>query len=296
MFRVRSTHRLTLMVTCLAWIGALACSSRQGGIDPLDAMEATGEQPSQSMPGSLDGSGSNDVASGGQSGGASGGAPGPACYCQFGPLALARVVSPGDGGACAVFELVDLPDAAALDADNTYQGLSVGDHFGGNAQLLCGEPFSLEEGEPVFVEFQRGQRAGADCPEYRSCSSSQCGEMSDLEDVPVEEQEQALLDFGRCDSACLESTRTACQAHESGSQYSGTIVVARRNRHRQVVFVDGETYTAQPGELTDQDCHPDGVPERPISRDVVVGDGGNAAGEGAPPPAPAPSTVICPIP
>lgn len=290
MFGSTQHRKRSLALGLLAWSAAVGCSARQAGVSPSDAQQSADNTPAESSPGV---GGIGDVANGGQSGGASGGAPGPACYCEFGPVARARIVDPGANGACAVFELLTLPEGLSAEA---YYGLHVGDQFGGQASLLCEDAFTLESNDEVYVEFAAADTAGNGCPEYRSCSETECGEMSDLEALPGEEYDEALAEFDRCDTACLESTRTACAAHATESLFSGRVSVARIDDQGRAVFANGETYAVDPDELSAQDCQPTGVPERVTPSDVIVNSGGDVVPGAAPAPAPAEQPRVCPVP
>jgi hypothetical protein len=118
-----------------------------------------------------------------------------------------------------------------------------------------------------------------------------------LDGLPSEEYESASVEFDRCDTACLEETRGACEARSDESRFSGRIKVSRINEAGDVVFVDDETYAVPGEQLYAQDCHPEGVPERTITSDVVVNAGSGAApAPDAPPPEPESSTAVCPVP
>lgn len=146
-------------------------------------------------------------------------------------------------GGCVELVVVELLDEPSTDQ---YTPLRVGDLFGGAQEPLCVGGPVVNEGDDVFAVFVRGSQDGVACPEYRACSTERCGDPDDLttttisnecaarqnkdpevdcEPITISDQD-ALAEYDRCDTVCLEETREVCANHADATQLGGTVSLA----------------------------------------------------------------------
>lgn len=254
---------------------------------------------------------------GGQSGGESGlhsQAEAPqACACIDERLLPVRAQVTRLEGGCAELVVVELLEQTPPD---TYLPLAVGDAFGGVITPLCKGSPEVNTGDEVLALFSRGTQDNSGCPEYRACSLDRCGDPNaayttstspeceaeratnpnvDCEPQP-EVDEDALVTYDQCDTACLEETRGVCATHADETQLGGTVVVAPWHDGQVSFYWAGETRTESYAALTDDECserqhqlwlesRSSRVPTSSPQQDVAA----------APPPEP-PALPMCPVP
>ncbi len=254
---------------------------------------------------------------GGQSGGESGVHSEPdsprACACIDERLLPVRAQVTRLEGGCAELVVVELLEQTPEDA---YLPLAVGDSFGGVITPLCGGGPAVNTGDEVVALFSRGTQDSSGCPEYRACSLDRCGDPNaayttttspeceaeraadpNVDCQPQSEvDEDALVAYDRCDTACLEETRAVCATHASETQLGGTVVVAPWHDGQVSFYWAGETRAESYAALTDDTCsdrhhqlwvesRSSRVPTSSPQQDVAV----------APPPEPS-AAPMCPLP
>lgn len=126
----------------------------------------------------------------------------------------------------------------------------------------------------MLAIFQRGSQTTATCPEYTGCSRERCGRREDAYttvidpdceaarernqsvDCPPTElvDQQAVEDFDRCDTECLEDTRDVCALHTELEQLGGNVRVGKLNGDDLSFYWAGKVRTESLSDLGAPEC------------------------------------------
>lgn len=141
------------------------------------------------------------------------------CACDWspaGPLVRGTVTLVEDGQLRVTLDAFVGGDAI----DDLTLGEEIGGAFGGPLRPCDDSSFALAVGDEVLVRYQRGDDDRyPGCPEYKSCTESQCGSLDDLdpEDGP------GVGAWDQCDGQCIEDTRDACAQRRPEAILNGTL-------------------------------------------------------------------------
>lgn len=104
-------------------------------------------------------------------------------------------------------------------------GTTVGGAWDGT-RPCDGEALQLEVGDSVLVAYERGdQDRYPGCVEYLACEEQDCAALRGQASGDSDEAMEADATWDECSSACIESTREACAAHDEEARLGGSIAV-----------------------------------------------------------------------
>lgn len=193
--------------------------------------------------------------------------PAPCACIPVGERPVRAKITRLEGG-CV--ELVVLEQLVAPFPDE-HAPLTVGETFGGVVKPLCTGSAEPSEGDEVLAMFTRGTQDGVTCPEYRACSLDRCGNPNDAAtvdpecaerraqdptiDCPPSASAEALAAYDRCDTQCLEQTRSACVARTAETQLGGNVSVARWENEGVSFFWAGQQRQEPFSQLVTPECN-----------------------------------------